>query len=378
MSIVPGRSLQPLRSWLCLLRKVHTLCCTSRDRSIIQPSPSRAAVQKFRSSFSREAHYPLLDPGITGVVVEDAVLHREREIATEYLDLVVGMISQRCWCACHYSNSLPDMFAGMFAPTAAQAAVAMGNVQELWSAIMKAVRVARVEDVAQASVTNALKQCLGDIYFKDHVFVKDTVVLLQRCDWSFEDPAVRQLVWGYVGCLANTKMPNENIFNTLRDIRRASKNKRVNRHRAWKVANTSNFFDFVEAETDDDDKFRHIALPPCDWEVPLDVNANAMKEGIFTIGGHKINSALDAHILLEADAKKLAQPWQPGGPTVDRRSSAAAALLRCTASNNFGHACTVWCFHVSVEVCASHLAVQPILIVDRSATPVQPQGRPTR
>ena len=112
------------------------------------------------------------------------------------------------------------------------------------------------------------------------------------------------------------------------------------------------------------------------WEVPLDVNANAMKEGIFTIGGHKINSALDAHILLEADAKKHAQPWQPGGPTADRRSSAAAALLRCTASNNFGHACTVWCFHVSVEVCASHLAVQPILIVDRSATPVVvPQGR---
>lgn len=265
----------------------------------------------------------------------DAALFREREIAEEFLDLVVGMVSQRSWSACHYSNSLPDMFAAIFAPTYAQAEVGVNNVRVLWSAIAKAVRL--THSGGGSSFTNSLQQCLDDIYFKDHIFVKEIIVLLQRCNWDLANPQVRHQVWGYVGVLANTKMPNENIFNTLRDIRRASKNKRVNRHRAWRVANTSNFLDVIGPEIADDCyKFRHLSLPQGDWEIPLETSADSTKTGIFTIAGHKIDPALDAKVLLEGCRTKETQPWQPAGPSADHKSSAASALLRCTAPSNFG------------------------------------------
>ena len=43
----------------------------------------------------------------------------------------------------------------------------------------------------------------------------EVAVLLDRCEWSYEIPDARAAVWGYAGTLANTKQPNENVFNTI-------------------------------------------------------------------------------------------------------------------------------------------------------------------
>ena len=133
--------------------------------------------------------------GVTGVDVDDALLGRERDIAAEYLELVVGMLSQRCWTQCHHSNALPDLFTTIFAENEAKAQAGIDNARELWTAILFAVRVSETQEDAPA----ALRLCLKDIFWKDHPYVKEVAVLLERCGWRYDDEAAREAVWPYAG-----------------------------------------------------------------------------------------------------------------------------------------------------------------------------------
>lgn len=256
--------------------------------------------------------------------LEDHVLSFEREASAEYMDLVVGLMSQRSWSQSHHSNSLPDMMCAMFAASAAEAEAGMLNARQLWRSVLAAVRVSM-----SAESTAALKACLRDVFWKDHPFVKDMSILLDRAEWSYADPDARDLLWGYAGTLIDTKAPNENVFNTLRDRQRSNKNKRMNRHRAWHIANTSPFL--TAGGGGNGEGFRHFVLPDSDLNLPLDVSLHSVGEGVFTPGGHKVHASIDSKSLLVSEQETRPVPWQPSGPTADHRQTAAAALLNFDA-----------------------------------------------
>ncbi len=309
----------------CLPCRGHQLCSCGWAKATKHPAATAHA----------SCAAPRIDSiGVVGIDLDDALLPREREVATDYLDLVVGMLSQRCWSQCHHSNALPDLFTGMFAPTEEQATACMDNARQLWESVLKAVRMCNT-----GSGTSALDTCLRDIFWKDHVFVKEVAVLLDRCEWSYDNPDARSAVWGYAGTLANTKQPNENVFNTLRDIQRKSKNKRINRHRAWHAANTSPFLQTSPA-ADSETAFRHFELPAEDLVLPLELSVGRVKEGIFTPAGHIVHQSVNAKELLEPERTRRI-PWQPAGPLADRKASAAAALLRCLSPSDFRLECVL-------------------------------------
>jgi hypothetical protein len=62
---------------------------------------------------------------------------------------------------------------------------------------------------------------------QDHPWVKEFVVLLQRCEWDTDDKDVREMCWGLAGSMPNTKFPCEDTFSELRDVQRHNKNKRL-------------------------------------------------------------------------------------------------------------------------------------------------------
>jgi hypothetical protein len=138
--------------------------------------------------------------------------------------------------------------------------------------------------------------------------------------------------------MCNTKFPNEDVFNTLRDRQRASKNKRLDRHRAWREANMSPFLcgnsSTTEEEIDAGRYFRHLQLPDDDHALPLEISAVKIGEGMFVPAGHKIHASVESKDLL-VPAQERTRPWQPAGPLAERRSSAAAGLLTVESNHAF-------------------------------------------
>ena len=247
------------------------------------------------------------------------------------------MLSQRCWSQSRYSNSLPDLFTTMFASTASEAEAGMSNAHLLWDTILHAVRVARS---GTGAGTSSLQLCLKCIYWKDHIFVKEAATLLDRCDWAYDDDDARTMLWGYAGSLINTKTPNEDVFNTLRDKGRDNKNKRMNRHRSWYLANQC---PFLGDHSDSGCGYGHLILPASDFEHPLEVSVKKIGEGIFTPAGHKVHESIDSMSLLLPESKRP-NPWQPAGQIAERKSVAAAALLRQDRASDFRQLETrSWC-----------------------------------
>lgn len=148
--------------------------------------------------------------------LEDKLLQRERDIADELMTVVVALLSQRSWSQCKHSNSLPDLFCTAFGKTAAEADAGISNARHLWQSVLLAIRCTKVPTRTSA----ALVDCLDDIFWKDDVFVQEACILLERANWDHADPEVRAMIWPYAGTMCNTKFPNEDVFNTLRDEQR--------------------------------------------------------------------------------------------------------------------------------------------------------------
>ena len=190
-----------------------------------------------------------------------------------------------------------------------------------------AVRLSKSPDHTSA----ALVDLLSDIYWKDHAFAQEARILLDRVEWDHADMEVRRMIWPHAGTMCNTKFPNEDVFNTLRDQQRGNKNKRMDRHRAWHHANVSPFLCSNSGASNEDLEagrfFRHLHLPDEDSMIPLEVSAARIGEGIFKTAGHLVRESVKSKQLL-LDKKDRAIDWQPAGPLADRRSSSAAALLQ--------------------------------------------------
>ena len=160
------------------------------------------------------------------------------------------------------------------------------------------------------------------------------------------------MLWAHNSGAFNTKMTMEDVFGTMKDIGRVSRNKVVNKHRLfWEITHNKFYTDNPNLD--------HIGIAEEDWssELAIEGGLDSIRDGIFHGKSHEITCPqIDVDTLLtkkaivaEAEEKlgvkrKVKGPknWRPAGPAAMHREVAAANLLIRDAKNGFANIGKAW------------------------------------
>eukprot|EP00969_Alexandrium_andersonii_P178959 7911557-Alexandrium_andersonii.AAC.1 len=108
---------------------------------------------------------------------------------------------------------------------------------------------------------------------------------MEHNGWQLTD-AVKDLLWGLFATRGNTKHTLEDVFNTLRDLQRDNKNKRIALHRLFWTAWNSKF---LATDTNNADGFQHLALCEADMDTDVpEAPVNLISDAAFHANKHKV------------------------------------------------------------------------------------------
>eukprot|EP00969_Alexandrium_andersonii_P128549 5680418-Alexandrium_andersonii.AAC.1 len=145
--------------------------------------------------------------------------------------------------------------------------------------------------------------------------------MAERDSWRPDSKNLTSVSWNLFPRIMTTKYVNEDIFNHLRDIRRASKNKKLDSHRVFYEAHTAKILQ-CSADTDG---YRHLRVPLSENLQNCDVAAHKMTGNVFNPLKHEVDRRIQARDLLnprDADSR-----WCPAGPTAMQRQASATHFL---------------------------------------------------
>jgi hypothetical protein len=85
--------------------------------------------------------------------------------------------------------------------------------------------------------------------------------------------------------------------------------------------------------------FGHMRVPQGDYTVPLDLSTASITEGMYSVGGHKVDRRLDVGKMTQTLPKHV----RPAGSHAGPRMAAAMHLLLHDAAHGFAHCPQAWC-----------------------------------
>ena len=88
--------------------------------------------------------------------------------------------------------------------------------------------------------------------------------------------------------------------------------------------------------------WKHLTLPPDEYESPAAVNLELVEDGMFTPCNHHIDNEVNANDVLDGLPARRAKGIQPAGPASIHRMTAATCFTVEDAANEFSNAGHAW------------------------------------
>ena len=259
----------------------------------------------------------------------EALVEAEGAVATQFLQLVLELVSTRCWSQLHHAQ-FPSIFACVFHPSARIAKDTMAVAKRMFEVLCRAHAL---KDTAPG--LRGSRGCLADIAEHEHQLVLEAFALASECGWNYKDEALRKFVFLIFAGPTNTKTNLEDMFNEIRDHERLQKNKRVARWRRWwAVMHSKKLASASVLPT--------LRLQPSDWQVPVLTGVAGVAgvgEGMFVCGKHKPDERLD---LGRLGLPRKQATWRPSGSAGNNRAVAARILLEQDEANDFRNVSNAW------------------------------------
>jgi hypothetical protein len=287
-----------------------------------------------------------------------------------HLWLKIGHCKMSCrvWTQSLHATVFPDRFALAYHPVSSVVDEAAASFAKVFDKCLEIER--QVQSLALGWRKKA--SLLNDVFWFRNPLVREIFAWLRdkEINYNLRHAIIRDVAWRMFSSRNNTKRVLEDIFNTMKDVLRQSKNKRVSRDHAYFVAWTSPYLDCElpdQTETEDFSElhdsrvdpfeapqtvskplvYKTLKLTEEDKETPLSVGANHLNEGKFNAHAHQPNKNLNFDFLLptgsgydalDAKAKrkrrlKVKQEMpkhlhpKPAGPAACKREITATLLI---------------------------------------------------
>jgi len=285
----------------------------------------------------------------------DYLLKRDRGRC--FMQLCFHVLSIRSWSQAPYFLTMPYIFAGALHEKTNVAKAAMEECKTMWLAILKA------EEIVENEGDNfgAIKLLIGDTYFQEKPLVRKLALIAMRGNWSIYDETTQRALRDLFAGISQTKTHNEDVFNTLRDHQRKTKNKTCSLHRAYHTFHSCRLLQTEpEAGVNESESTeplhpdRAVHLPLQDDDTNAIVGESWKGEFNFRSASHQVDSRVK---IKEQLRQRKDVDWQPAGMTTLKRMTAASAYLVGWESENWKKAGRAWCCCVMKEHLVFHNTV---------------------
>ena len=205
---------------------------------------------------------------------EDAVLNRSASLVSH----VINQVAALAWAHAPFTACLPELFAAVLHPEAAQADGALAKCKTLWE------RAAGIEAAGAAASDFA-----RDLHWSGaDPLVQECLALCVQQDWA-RSHAVKQMAATLWSGLVDTKRVLEDVLAALKHTSGRSNNLQMSRPRAFFEASVSKRLFPTGSGSPGASPPQSLGLVFNDWKRRLPMPAAGVRSAIFTTPpGHKV------------------------------------------------------------------------------------------